>query len=114
MASRTIFDGAMGQNSNRVILFTVGELILAAWILIGILPRTSALTALILLSIFSGSIAFEATRELPRPCGCFGTPAALSDPAVVRRNLWVGLGINLVLMAGAYTLVARRGKKEPT
>jgi uncharacterized membrane protein YphA (DoxX/SURF4 family) len=104
----------MGQNSNRVILFAVGELVLAAWILVGVWPRTSALTALMLLSIFSGPIAFEATREIPRPCGCFGAPATVSDPAFVRHNLWIGLGVNLILMAGAYTLAARRGKKEST
>ena len=34
--------------------------------------------------------------------------AAVNDQATIRRNLKIGLGVNLVLMAGAYTLALMR------
>ena len=97
----TIFTTFVGRSEVRRIIAILCEFALA-------------LGLLVLLSAFCGAIAFEATREMQHPCGCFGVPAMLEDPAIVRRHLWVGFGVNLVLMAVAYTLAVARRKREST
>lgn len=112
--STTMFDSVFGHRFGAGVAFSIMELSLAAWLLSGFMRQAALLVALALLSAFSGAIAFETKRPNPRPCGCFGAPVAAIDPETVRKHLWIGLGINLVLMAGAYTLAATPGKREST
>jgi uncharacterized membrane protein YphA (DoxX/SURF4 family) len=110
----TIFTTFVGGSNVRRVGAVVCEFALALCILMPWWTRRAALIALVILSTFCGTIIFEATREMPLPCGCIGATAAVGDPTVVRRSLWMGLGVNLVLMAGAYTLAATPGKREST
>jgi uncharacterized membrane protein YphA (DoxX/SURF4 family) len=92
------------------------EGIIGIWLLCGYLPRLSALFALVMLSMFSGLLVFELTKEHPLPCGCLGTLATAYEPAAIRRELLVGIGRNVLAMIGAswiYARAAARGTRVP-
>ena len=83
------------------------------WLVSGIRGRASAVTLLILLSIFSGLIVAEMTREFPKPCGCMGAEfVAMHDPAAIRRSLALSLTRNAAMMSGAAWLFLGAGRSR--
>ncbi|HUB27569.1 MAG TPA: MauE/DoxX family redox-associated membrane protein [Tepidisphaeraceae bacterium] len=100
-AIASVYDQWLPQSSQRFIWIAL-ESALAVWLLSGIHRRGSALALLILLSIFSGLIAAELTRDHPMPCGCMGAAfVAAHDPAAIRRSLCFSLARNVLMMSAA-------------
>ena len=58
----------------RTAIVTI-ELFLAIWLIVGVRVRIAALLAATILSLFTGMIALEITKERPKPCGCFAATA---------------------------------------
>jgi hypothetical protein len=74
-----------------------------------VLPRTrpwQILLAVSLFSTFAALLGVEATRDTPRPCGCFGhggsDPVARDDLVIAAiGNLTVSIGLALAAMVAA-------------
>ena len=86
------------------------EAALAVLIILGIWPRLTAVTTVVLVSAFSGLLILEMFKEHPKPCGCMGAVAALYEPSAIRMGLLMNLGRNLLLMGGAYYIALRSGR----
>jgi uncharacterized membrane protein YphA (DoxX/SURF4 family) len=94
------------------------ELLLAAWLVSGILPRFCAFIAIVLLSVFLGAIVRELGKAEPRPCGCQGAVAILGhETSSVRKTLKMTLALDaallLVAMAVYYSANGRRNVSTP-
>jgi hypothetical protein len=97
----TIYDQWLPQSSERYLWIAL-ESALAIWLISGIHRRRAALVLLILLSLFSGLLAAQLTRDYPIPCGCMGAQfVAAHDPATIRRSLLFSLARNVLMMTGA-------------
>jgi putative oxidoreductase len=73
------------------------ELLAGLFLLLGILPRGSALLLLLLLGIFIVAIGISLARGLDISCGCFGTAAA-------RKVGWAALGEDALMLLGSLLL----------
>ena len=99
--------GTLAGAGGEAVTVLIGgaELLLAAWLFAGGRPVLSLVVTAGVYLLFTGVLAAELAAETPRPCGCFGG-AAPTDPAAVRRGLWLGLLRNLALAAAALTGLA--------
>ncbi|HEY0009062.1 MAG TPA: MauE/DoxX family redox-associated membrane protein [Tepidisphaeraceae bacterium] len=82
------------------------EVGLGLWLLSLRTPRlTGALTAAALV-LFTAAIGWELTYDRPLPCGC--ATLVTPDSADVRRDLWLAIGRNsvLLLLAGVMIVLA--------
>ena len=70
------------------------EILLGAYILIGLYTRTVAALAMCEFAVFAAAVASVVIRGIPAPCGCFG-------PSDTRPASWleVGRDLTLALMA---------------
>ena len=94
----------LGGSAGMIIALAVFELLLATWLLSGVRPLAALVVTAVLLAGFSGVLAAEMRRPVPKPCGCLGAAAA-QGPAAVRRGLEVSLLRNAALLAGVGGLV---------
>ena len=102
----------LGGSAGLLVTLAVFELLLAGWLVSGVKPLAAAAVTAVLLAGFSGVLAGEMRRDMPRPCGCLGAAAA-EGPAAVRRGLELSLLRNAALLAGVGGLAlleTRRGR----
>ncbi|MGA2443058.1 MAG: MauE/DoxX family redox-associated membrane protein [Tepidisphaeraceae bacterium] len=78
-----------------------GEAGLAVWMLSGVEVDLAGVVAMAILSVFTGLVILELVSEHPKPCGCSGTQAVVTDPSVIRSSLRFDLTRNVFMMAGA-------------
>lgn len=102
--SSALLDKWLANNSEARIAFDVIECMLGVWIALGLRERAGVLAGILVLSAFTGALATELKSDQPKPCGCFGAAAAMSDPATIARYLKEGILRNLGLIAIATTL----------
>lgn len=86
----------------------VFEVLLGGMLIVGWMVRPAALAVLVLTGIFAVALVQALFRGLEVDCGCFGSGEASAG------NIWVSLGRDVVLMAGAgwlYYFKAGRARK---
>ena len=76
------------------------EVLLGAYILIGLYTRTAAALALCEFAIFAAAVASVVIRHIPAPCGCFG-------PGDTRPASWVEVARDLALALIAALIIWR-------
>ena len=103
----TLFGGSVAL----VAALGVFELLLAGWLVSGVRPLLAAGVTALVLASFSGILAGEMRRDVPRPCGCLGAVAA-KGPEAVRRGLRLGLLRNAALLAGVGGLALLEGRRR--
>jgi hypothetical protein len=96
----TIYDSWVAWAPVLYYLVPTVEVILAIWIVSGWRLSLSASLCLVLMSSFSALLLIEFGKDHPKPCGCMGSAAVLYEPAVIRKELLLGLGSNAAMMAG--------------
>lgn len=99
-ASPTIFSNlSVSSPIQRTVIG--GEAFLAIWLVSGIETSAGSAVAITLLSIFTGILLTELTKDRPLPCGCSGAPKVFMDALSVRRSLQIDLIRNLLLLSAA-------------
>ena len=76
------------------------EVLLGAYVLIGLYTRAAAALALCEFVIFAAAVASVVVRGIPAPCGCFG-------PADTRPASWVEVARDLALALVALFIFLR-------
>ncbi len=78
------------------------EVILGCWMLTGFRLPVAGAATVFLLSVFTGAIVSDMLSLHPKPCGCFGAAWAVAhSPAVIERDLAIGVVVNILLMVMA-------------
>jgi hypothetical protein len=77
------------------------EAFLAVWLVSGIEISAGSAVAIILLSVFTGILLTELTKDRPLPCGCSGAPKAVMGVLSVRRSLRIEIIRNLLMLIAA-------------
>ena len=112
-AEGTFYWLAIGKNPLSHHLFCAGEVSLGLWLLSGWRTDCASAISAIAFSLFAGMIAFNLFRDRPIPCGC-GFLAQQGSVSKIRRDLFVGLGANIVFLALACWLAGLfRARKQP-
>ena len=76
------------------------EILLGAYLLVGLYTRAAAAIALCEFVVFAAAVASVVLRHIPAPCGCFG-------PADTRPASWVEVARDLALAAVTAFIVWR-------
>lgn len=76
------------------------EVLLGAYVLLGLYARAAAAIALCEFAIFAAAVASVVVRHIPAPCGCFG-------PGDTRPASWVEVARDLALALIAIFIVVR-------
>jgi uncharacterized membrane protein YphA (DoxX/SURF4 family) len=108
----TIYDRIVGQHPWLHYTLIFYETALGLWLLSGLKTRWAVRVMLLTLLAFCVLIAKEIISHDPLGCGC-GLQPVLPDrgPEVVRKELLLSLGRNVVLMLGAaYVLLMTGGR----
>ena len=94
------------------------EILLAAYLLLGLMQRWAAAAAGALLLVFIGAMASALVRGLTLDCGCFGNALGLaalretvSASSIARDVLWLALCVHLIFVPGTWSLDALRRKR---
>lgn len=87
---------------------------LGIWLATGWSRHTSALVALLMLSVFCGAILLETTKHHPKPCGCLSVAEqeARSPERIQRDLLWNLTRNGVMAFAASWIFIAaewRRG-----
>jgi uncharacterized membrane protein YphA (DoxX/SURF4 family) len=91
------------------------EVMIGAYLVIGLFTRFAAWFAALEMAIFAGAIASAALRGLHVSCGCFGpSDTATTSWSEVGRDLgFAALGVIIALLAPGALAVDRRMESSP-
>lgn len=89
------------------LMLPVFEIAAGMLLIVGLMRGTAALATILLTAVFTAAIASAIARGLTLDCGCFGQGA----PTV--RAMWLDLGRDLLLLAGACIVYFYRAPAEP-
>ena len=94
------------------------EIVLAAYLLLGLAQRWAATAAGALLLVFIGAMAATLVRGLTLECGCFGNVLGVSlvrdtvsVGSIVRDLIWLVLCVHLLIVPGVWSLDTLRGRR---
>lgn len=98
------------------------EILIGAYLLLGLMQRWAAGAAGALLLIFMGAMAWAMARGFTLDCGCFGNVPGLSAfrdtvsmGTILRDALWLLLAVHLIIVPGIWSVdtLRRKPSAEP-
>jgi uncharacterized membrane protein YphA (DoxX/SURF4 family) len=94
------------------------EILLAAYLLIGLAQRWAAAATGVLLLVFIGAMAWALVHGLTLDCGCFGNALGVgvlretvSAGSIARDVLWLALCVHLMIVPSIWSIDAFRRKR---